>query len=102
MIERIPADLPDLPDDPGRTAVKGEFLDAFIDLGHWERDGSGDGRSALVLLGQLIAISVDTESIQRLSARIRHFLDNEAVRRDFFASLGEREVAFEDVRHAND
>ena len=98
MIEKIPEEISDLPDDPGRKAAKAEFLDAFIDMGCWEKDGD-DGRSALVLLGQLIAVSVETESIRRLAARIHHFLENEVVRRDFVASLGDDVLANTEIYH---
>jgi hypothetical protein len=87
MRERIPEPIPDLPESPERRAAKDAFLEVFLETGRWEREGDGHDRSALVLLGQVISIAVDTDSIKRLTARLRHFLENEAVRRDFCASL---------------
>jgi hypothetical protein len=100
MIERIPEDIPDLPEDAERRAAQEAFREVFIDLGLWEREGRGQGRSALILLGQMIHVSVETESQKRLTARLRHFLENEAVRRDFCESLGlSEEKPLERVNH---
>jgi len=87
MMESIPEPIPDLPEDAERDRAQDAFLDLFLDLGRWEKESHGDSRSAAVLLGQIIQISVDTESLKRLTARLRHFLENEVVRRDFCASL---------------
>jgi hypothetical protein len=99
VIERIPEPIPDLPDDPERRRAKDAFLDVFLDVGHWEREGNGANRSSAVLLGQIIAITVDAGCLERLTARLRFFLENEAVRRDFNDSWDSPEPpAFREVQ----
>lgn len=89
MIERIPDDIPDVPDTPELNAAKDRFNQAYYDAIGWAREGNaGERRSALVLLAQMILISLEREPLMRLTARLRHFLENEAVRRDFFSSCG--------------
>lgn len=100
MMERIPEPIPDLPEDAERGRAQDAFLNVFLDIGRWEQESHGDSRSAAVLLGQIIQISVDTESLKRLTARLRFFLENEAVRRDFEESMdAPAPPACREVRH---
>src|SRR5258705_13535293 len=86
VLERIPEPIPDFPQSPERRAAPHAFLEVFLEAGRWEREGNGHDRSALVLLGQMIAVSVGTGSMIRLTAQLRPFLANEPARRDFLAS----------------
>ena len=92
MLERIPIEPENLPDTPRRRRAKDAFVDAFLDVARWE--AAGDDRSALTLLGEMIVASVDAGCLEGLTARMRDFLDNEAVRRDFMESLGDDSVRF--------
>lgn len=89
MIERIPEDRPELPETPERRAARKAFLKNYYDAIRWQHeDAQGEGRSALVLLAEAILGSLEAAPLEHLTSHLRHFLDNEAARRDFCTSLG--------------
>lgn len=89
--EKLPGPPPELPSDEDRSRAVDEFNDAILDVGEWFEQSAEENFSLQALLHKHVNNTVDTESLRRLTARLRWFLENEAVRRGFVASTADQD-----------